>query len=424
MHTIQIKNARVLDPSVHLDEIRDLFISGDTIVADLSTSPTEIIDGTGLWVVPGLIDAHVHLREPGGEIKETIETGLSAAAAGGFTLVMPMPNTTPAIDNLEMYRLVMNRAASLRGTRVLPVPAISIGRRGTELVDFAALAAEGAVCFSDDGTGVEDDGLMTLAFEQSAALNVVLAQHSEYAKLSRNGVVHEGKVSAELGIPGWPLEAEEKMVARDISLAAKTGGRLHVSHISSQGSVELVRRAKASGLSVTAEVTPHHLMLTDELLRTAGTQAKVNPPLRPEKHVEACRAGLLDGTIDIVATDHAPHTLADKGPDFIRAAFGMTGLEIAVPVMLALVSQGILTPSRMVEAMSTAPARLFGLKGGSLVPGSAADVTLIDPNASFVIDPETFRSKGRNTPFAGMTAPGRAVATIVGGKVIYKEKQL
>jgi len=410
----------MLDPSRGLDAPGDLHVEGGVVVAAPSAGrDVRIIDAKDLWVVPGLIDAHVHLREPGHPEKETIETGLAAAAAGGFTAVLAMPNTSPPIDSVALTRWLVSRADELGGTRIHPVPAVTIGRAGRELAPLARLRAAGAVAFSDDGAAVADGSVMRSALRESARLGVPISQHSEDPTISAGGVVNEGAVSRALGLPGWPARAEDAIVSRDICLLRETGGRLHVSHISTAGAVELVRAAKREGLDITAEVTPHHLHLTEELVLGGDTSAKVNPPLRTRADVEACRRALADGTIDIVATDHAPHTPSDKGGGFERAAFGMVGLEIAVGALLMLVKEGVIAPSRMIAAMSSSPAAVFGLRGGTLAPGSVADVTVIDPNREFVVDPTRFRSLGRNTPFAGWSLPGRAVLTLVGGREIF-----
>jgi dihydroorotase len=418
-----IENGRIIDPSTGADETGDLLINGRVIglanLADDRTADLEVVDATGLWVVPGLIDAHVHLREPGQEHKETIETGLAAAAAGGFTAVLAMPNTTPANDNVEITRMMIERAAELEGTRLYPVPAITLGRAGEELAPLADLARAGAVAFSDDGDGVADESVMERALQVAAELDLPLAQHCEDPELCAGGVVHAGPMARKIGLPGWPAEAEERMLERDIELVARTGARLHVCHISTRGGVELVREAKGRGLPVTAEVTPHHMTLSDESLNRHDPSLKVNPPLRSWEHVLACRSGLADGTIDIVATDHAPHTREDKKGGFAKAAFGMIGLETAVPVLLTLVEEGALTPARMIEALTTGPSRVFGLPGGTLRPGAVADVTLIDPARWHMIDPRGFRSKARNTPFGGIQSPGRAVRTFVAGREVF-----
>jgi dihydroorotase len=418
---VQIKGGRILDPSRGIDEIGSVFISNERIV---ESSPqgdnVSVIDATGLWVVPGLIDAHVHLREPGQEHKENIATGLNAAAAGGFTAVLAMPNTSPANDSPDITRMMIERSRELGGTRIYPVAAVTKGRRGQQLANLAELKAAGAVAFSDDGSAVVADALMEEALRTCGRLGVPLSQHAEDPDLSKDGVIHDGQVSRELGVPGVPASSEERIVARDIALVETTAAHLHVSHISTKEAVAHVRDAKKRGLPVTAEVTPHHLHLTDAAVRETGTQAKVNPPLRTAEDVASCRQALADGTIDIVATDHAPHTAADKEGGLIKAAFGMVGLEIAVPLMLSLVEDGVLSPMRMIEAMSTAPAQLFSLPGGSLSPGSIADLTLINPRTSYKIDVDMFKSKGRNTPFDGWNVVGKIAATYVRGKEIYK----
>jgi len=415
-----ITGGRIIDPSRGMDEIGDVLIDGEVIgSAELAGSETEVLDASGLWVVPGLIDAHTHLREPGQEHKETIETGLAAAAAGGFTAVLAMPNTTPPNDSVAITRMMIDAATRLAGSRLYPVPAITVDRAGRELAPLTDLARAGAVAFSDDGDGVADGELMARALAQAAELDLPLAQHCEDPELCRGGLVHAGPMARKLGLPGWPAEAEERMLERDIELAERTGARLHVCHVSTRGSVELVRQAKARGARITAEVTPHHLTLTDEALNRHDPSLKVNPPLRPWEHVLACRLGLADGAIDIVATDHAPHTRDDKKGGFARAAFGMIGLETAVPVLLTLVEERVLTVTRLIDALSTAPARVFGLPGGTLGPGAPADVTLIDPARWHRIEPDRFHSKARNTAFRGLQAPGRAVRTFVAGRQVF-----
>jgi dihydroorotase len=417
---IVINGGRIIDPSRQIDETGDLYIrDGEISAVRPAGQETRVIDARGLWVVPGLIDAHVHLREPGQTEKEDIRSGLAAAAAGGFTAVLPMPNTTPANDTPEITRAMIEKAEALGGPAIYPVAAVTVGRRGEKLGDLEALKQAGAVAFSDDGSAVVDDALMARALEKCAALGMPLAQHAEDPALVRGGVVHEGEVSRKLGLPGWPAEAEERIVARDIALAEKTGAQLHVSHISTRGAIELVREAKAKGISVTAEVTPHHLYLTDQAVLDQGAEAKVNPPLRTRSDVAALRQALEDGDVDIIATDHAPHTLADKAGGLEQAAFGMVGLEIAVPLMLGLVDRGMLSPMRMIEAMSTAPARIFGLPGGTLEPGAPADVAVINPKSAYIIKKSDFKSKGRNTPFEGRSVPGRVVGTFIKGRIVY-----
>ena len=418
---IQIKGGRIIDPSRGMDQAGDLFISGRRIAEHCPDGEAlQVVDASGLWVVPGLIDAHVHLREPGQEHKEDITTGLQAAAAGGFTAVLAMPNTSPANDSPEITRMMIARAEALGGTRIYPVAAVTVGRGGKELADLDHLKAAGAVAFSDDGSAVVDDALMEAALRICGRLGVPLSQHAEDPDLSKDGVIHHGQVSRDLGVPGVPASSEVRIVARDIGLVRQTGAHLHVSHISTAGAISLVRAAKRQGLPVTAEVTPHHLHLTDAAAREMGTLAKVNPPLRTAEDVAVCRTALVDGTIDMVATDHAPHTEKDKEGGLINAAFGMVGLEIAVPLLMMLVEEGVLSPMRMIETMSTAPARVFGLSGGTLRPGAVADLTLINPRTSYKIDVDGFQSKGRNTPFKGWDVVGKIAATYAFGKEIYQ----
>lgn len=422
MTSIHIKNGNIIDPAVNRNEIADLFIDDGTIVDQLTQPADHVIDASGLWVVPGLIDAHVHLREPGGEHKETIETGVAAAAAGGFSQIVAMPNTNPTADCPEVLRFVMDKAAALKSTKVIQSCAITRDRKGQQLVNFREIVTEtGVRIFTDDGDGVSSDTLMANALKQAAQLDVILCQHAEYASISKKAPIHDGEVSKAINVIGQPIQSEDNMVFRDIKLAEQTNAKVHVSHISSASAIEAVRQAKKKGIPITAEVTPHHLHLTDETVYDAGTIAKVAPPLRPWTHLEACREGLADGTIDIVATDHAPHTIEDKSGTIDSAAFGMVGLEIAVPMLLHLVKQNLLTPMRMISAMSTQPARIFQLEGGTLTSGTVADVTLIHPDKPFEIDPRTFKSKGINTPFAGAQSPGKAVLTIVNGRVVFSE---
>ncbi len=417
-----IKGGRVLDPSRNFDEVADVYIEGDRIAArPLNVADTEdIIDASGLWVCPGLIDAHVHLREPGQEAKEDIETGLLAAARGGFTAVLPMPNTTPPNDSPGITRAMIEKAKRLRGTKLYPVAAATRGRLGKEVGDLAALKEAGAVAFSDDGSAVVDDRVMEDVLILCNRLGTPFSQHAEDPSVVCGGVLHDGETARRLGVKGWPSAGEDNIVVRDILLAEKLGVGVHFAHVSTKGAVAAIRAAKTRGVRVTGEVAPHHLFLTDETAETAGTLAKVNPPLRPQENLDACVAALADGTLDIVATDHAPHTQADKAEEFENAAFGMVGLETAVPLILRLVESGTVSPLRMIEAMSTLPARIFHLAGGTLAPGAAADVTLIDSNRPHSIDPTTFASKSRNTPFGGFDVPGLAVATLVDGRIVFR----
>ncbi len=426
MEVIHIKNGRIISPADKntgsIDEIKDLYIAdGKILFNSPQQNPDKVIDATGMWVVPGLVDMHVHLREPGFEHKETIETGAKAAAAGGFTTIVAMPNTDPVADNCQVIQSIMDKGDALKGTKIIAAGALTIGRKGKVPVDLEEIYKVcGITVFTDDGDGVADDVLMENIFVNSSKTGAVISQHSEFTHISKKAAMHQGEVSRQLGITGQPVESEINMVRRDIELVKKTGGHLHVSHISSAGAIELVRKAKKEGLNVTAEVTPHHLHLTDEDINNYGTMAKVAPPLRTSADVKACREALKDGTIDVIATDHAPHTFDDKAGTLEDAAFGLTGLEISVPMILQLVKDGLLSPLKMIEAMSLNPSRLLGLKGGTIKSGAVADITIINPDAPYKIDPVTFFSKGRNTPFAGFIAPGRTAYTIKEGHIIFE----
>ena len=445
-----IKGGRVVDPSQGLDTIGDvlitdgLVVSAGTIVNDAPKDCT-VIDATGLVVTPGFIDLHVHLREPGQEDKETVATGALAAVRGGFTTICAMPNTEPPMDNAAVIRQVLDAASQAGLAHVLPIGCATRGRKGVELAEMAELAAAGAVGFSDDGSPIADSGLMRNALSYSTTTGLPVINHCEEPSLSKDGVLHEGWVASRLGLPGQPAAAEESMVARDIELAALTGGRLHVAHISTAGTLELVRRAKERGLPVTAEVTPHHLILTEEwalgtieagageltapdkyapLTRSAyDTRAKVNPPLRTEDDTEALVAGLKDGTIDAVATDHAPHTSTDKDCTMQEAAFGISGLETAFGLVNGLVDRGDMDLTTAIERLTSGPARVLGepyqSSIGTLKPGASGDVTVLDPDAEWVVDSSTFASKGRNTPVDGITLKGQVVKTIVGGRLVH-----
>lgn len=382
------------------------------------------IDGRGLIVCPGLIDVHVHLREPGGEHKETIETGSRAAAAGGFTAVCCMPNTNPAIDNVETLRLIAERSAASNTCRIYPISAITKARQGRQLTEFKSLIQAGAIAFSDDGDGIVDGDVMRFALQCARELKVLIIQHCEYKELSKRGVMHLGDISRRLGLVGYDPVAEERMIERDIELVAETGARYHVAHISSAGGVELVRDAKRRGLPVTTEVCPHHLLLCDQDVIGENGQPdpnlKMSPPLRAREDVEACIAGLIDGTIDCIVTDHAPHTAAEKQAGFIDAPMGIVGLETSLGCAAkAMLGRGGFDWPDLIHRMSTAPAKLFKLPGGSLAIGETADITVIDPKADWTVDPDQFQSKSRNTPFAGWRLPAKAVATILEGRITH-----
>lgn len=433
-----IRSGRVVDPSQQLDRVMDILIA-DGRVAELGTgldapAGAEVVDAAGLVVAPGFVDAHVHLRDPGFPNKETLETGAAAAVKGGFTAICCMPNTNPALDTPERVADVVERACSLP-TRIFPIGAISVDRKGERLADLTGMVEAGAIGFSDDGDSTRSSRVMRDALEWSAASGRPIMVHCEDWTLAPGGVMHEGRVSRELGLPGIPSAAEEIITARDIELARLTGGWLHVLHVSTARALGMVRRAKREGVPVTAEVMPHHLLLTDEWVagrrRFVGDDvcdpgpspdpnAKVNPPLRTEDDARALLAGLIDETAEIVATDHAPHAAVDKPADLRRAASGMIGSELALPLMLKLVRDRRLPLSLLIDKLSIAPARLFGLPGGSLAPGSVADIVIFDPDAEWTVSEEAIASRSKNTPLLGLTVRGAVRWTIVEGEVRYR----
>ncbi|MCM8748946.1 dihydroorotase [Thermomicrobiaceae bacterium CFH 74404] len=432
-----IRGGRVVDPSQGLDQTADLLVI-DGRVAGIGTElaaphGTAVFDARDLVVAPGLVDVHVHLRDPGFPEKETLETGAVAAATGGFTAICCMPNTEPPLDTPERVADVITRSRGLP-VRVYPIGAISRGRQGLELADLGGMAEAGAIGFSDDGDSTRDSRVMRAALAWSARSGRPIMAHCEDRALAAGGVMHEGAVSRELGLPGIPAAAEEIILLRDLELARLTGGWLHVLHLTTARGRRLVRAAKLEGVRVTAEVMPHHLLLTDEWVagrrRFVGEDrvftgpcpdphAKVNPPLRTEADARDLLAGLRDGTIDIIATDHAPHSERDKPDDLTRAAFGMIGLELALPLMLRLVARGELSLPELIDVLSTRPAALFGLPGGTLRPGSPADVVVFDPEATWQVERATLASRSCNTPLLGMELHGQAVLTMVDGKVVY-----
>lgn len=421
-----ISGGLVVDPAQGLEEIGDLLIKDGQIaaLAPPGTIPVEghkVIPAQGLVVAPGLIDMHVHLREPGEEYKETIETGARAAARGGFSAVACMPNTKPVNDNASVTRYILDRAAAAGLVRVYPVGAISQGSLGETLSEYGELKAAGSVAVSDDGLPVMNSLLMRRALEYARTFDLPVISHAEDLTLRGEGVMHEGKVSVRLGLRGIPAAAEEVMVHRDVSLARLTGARLHIAHVSTAGSVAIIREAKRAGVGVTCETAPHYFTLTEEAVLGFDTRAKVNPPLRSEADRQAVIAGLADGTLDAIACDHAPHSILEKDVEFADAAFGLIGLETSLGLSLRLVHDGFLTLSRLIACLSTHPARILGVSGGSLTPGSPADVTLIDLNREWTVDAQTFASKSRNCPFDGWSLKGKAVMTIRGGKIIFED---
>jgi dihydroorotase len=421
--TIQIRGGRVIDPGQGIDRVADLWLRRGKVLA-LGEPPGDgadvVIEAKGLIVCPGLIDCHVHLREPGNEEDETIATGASAALAGGVTSVACMPNTKPAIDSQAAAEFVVLQAQRARKANVYPVGAVSKGRQGEELAELGQLVAGGAVAFTDDGAPVASASLMRRALQYASMFDRVVMQHCQVPELTLGGVMNEGFESLRLGIPGMPPAAEDIMVARDIRLAEITGGRLHIQHISTERSVELVREGKRRGVRVTAEACPHHFTLTDECLKTFDSNYKMNPPLRTAADVAAVIEGLKDGTIEVLATDHAPHAPEKKMRELDQAPFGIIGLETLLPItVLGLIEPGHLTWPEVIAKLTIHPAKLLGIPKGTLRPGTDADVTLIDPDARWTIDPASFASRSRNTPYGGWPVRGRAHTVIVGGEVRY-----
>jgi len=426
--SLLICGALVVDPAQGLAEPLDLLAEGGKVAAleRPGTIPPEgrqVIEAAGLIVTPGLMDMHVHLREPGEEYKETILTGTRAAVQGGFTAVAAMPNTNPVNDNTSVTRFILDQAAAAGLARVYPVAAISLGSQGRNLSEYGDLKAAGAVALSDDGRPVMNPMLMRRALEYARTFNLPIISHCEDLNLRGEGVMHEGLVSLKLGLRGIPGAAEEVMVFRDLNLASLTGGRLHIAHVSTAGAVALIRRAKADGLMVTAETAPHYFTLTEAAVLGFDTRAKVNPPLRTAEDVAAIKEGLADGTLEAIASDHAPHSSMEKEVEFEAAAFGLIGLETALGLTLSLVHEGVLSLTQAVALLSTNPARILRVPGGTLAVGSPADITLMDLNRQWQVDASTFASKGRNCPFNGWTLKGKAVMTIVGGKVLWEEGQ-
>ncbi|HEY6974006.1 MAG TPA: dihydroorotase [Nitrospiraceae bacterium] len=425
--TILIRGGQVIDPG-RLNAVADILIEDGKIAAvgRNLTAPrgATIIEAQDRLVLPGFVDLHVHFREPGFEYKETIQSGAAAAVAGGFTTVCCMPNTNPVNDNQAITEFILDRAREAGLANVLPIGAVTKGSEGKELAEIGDLRRAGCVAISDDGRPVMNSLVMRRAMEYALAFDVPVIDHCEDLHLAEGGCMNEGLVSTELGLPGIPAAAEDVMVARNVALAELTGARLHLAHISTQGSVRMVREAKSRGIKVTAEACPHHFTITEEVVRGYNTHAKMNPPLRTWKDVQAIKEGLRDGTIDAIATDHAPHATQEKQQGFTDAPFGIVGLETAWPLTFALVEEGILSVESAVERLSTAPAKAFGLSKGTLAVGADADVVVADPQESWEVDPAKFRSKSRNTPFAGWKVKGRIKTTIVGGRVVFETSQV
>ncbi len=417
-----IKGGMVLDPAAGTAEKKDVLIVDGKIAAvdrGLSRSGARVLDAAGKLVAPGFIDMHAHLREPGYTHKETIVSGSRAAVRGGFTAVACMPNTDPVADCGAVVAHIKSEAAKAGLVRVYPIGAITRGSLGLELAEMADLKEHGAVAVSDDGRPVGSAALMRSAMQYARMLGLTVISHCEDESLSAGGAMNEGFMSTVLGLKGIPAAAEEVMVARDLILAGQTGCRLHLAHVSTAGSVRLIREAKARGVSVTAEAAPHHFTLTEEAVAGYDTNTKVNPPLRTSEDVAAVREGLADGTIDVIATDHAPHALEEKDVEYDRAPFGIAGLETAAGLVWSeLVNSGVLTPLQAVARLTLNPARVLGIPGGTLETGADADLTIIDPELTWTVDASLFESKGKNTPFNGRLLKGVPVATIVGGRIV------
>lgn len=422
---VLLKGGRLVDPSTNLDAVGDLLLV-DGVIAQVggniaAPSGADVVDCAGLVVSPGMIDVHVHLREPGREDVETVATGAHAAVAGGFTAVCAMPNTKPVTDNQATVGFVKRQGEAAGFARVYPYGAISVGQQGETLAEFGEMVAAGAVAVSDDGKPVENSHLMRTALEYAMTFGIPVVEHCEVMSLAHGGSMNEGIVSARLGLKGIPAEAEEIDVIRCILLAKRTGGHVHLCHLSTKGSVDLVRWGKSQGINVTTEVCSHHISLTEEACEGYNTNAKMNPPLRTRADVAALQQGLKDGTIDLLVTDHAPHHYDEKEREFADAPNGIVGLETALGVNITyLVEPGILTIPELVHRMACLPAKVFHLPGGTLAKGGIADVTVFDPSKSWTVDPKKFKSKGRNTPYGGHVLKGQAICTIVGGKIVYR----
>ena len=422
-----IKNGRVIDPANNRDEVADVLID-DGKVAEIAQdiSPPDdakVIDAKDRWVTPGLIDIHTHLREPGFEYKETVQSGAESAAAGGFTGIACMANTNPVNDNGQVTEYIQ-KAAKNALVNVYVIGAVTKGLNGKELSEIGEMAKLGIVALSDDGKCVMDGSVMRAAMEYAKMFGLPIIEHAEDHAINKSGVMNEGFVSETLGLKGVPRTAEDVIVARDIQLAEYLDAPVHIAHVSTAGTVQLLKSAKERGIKITAEVAPHHFTLTDDACKGYDTNAKMAPPLRETEDLTAIKAGLADGTIDCIATDHAPHAVHEKEVEFDVAAFGIVGLETALPLSLALVRDGVITPSRLIDAMSYQPARIIGVDRGTLNPGAVADVTIIDPDTAWRVTPENFKSKSKNTPFAGWDVKGFAEKTIVAGEVVFERERL
>ncbi|MFN2377782.1 MAG: dihydroorotase [Candidatus Binatia bacterium] len=432
-----IRGGRLVDPATGRDGLFDILVE-DGLVAAVGEpgsldpaqlampgmeGPAPVLDATGFVVAPGFVDMHVHLREPGFEYKETIETGVRAAVAGGVTSVACMANTDPVNDNAAVTMYILEKARKAGLANVFPIGAVSVGLAGERMAEFGEMVEAGIVAVSDDGMPVIDSALMRRALEYARMFGLVVIVHEEDPGLCCGAVMHEGRVSVRLGLKGMPSAGESVMVARDIELLRITGGRLHIAHISCAEAVDMVRRAKAEGLDVTAEAAPHHFMLDDTAVEAYNTNAKMKPPLRSAADVEAVRRGLADGTIDAIATDHAPHHRDEKACEFDKAAFGIVGLETMLPLSLELVRRGYFDLSRMVDALSTKPAKVLGIGRGTLEPGAPADIVIFDPERQWTLRADAMVTKSRNTPFDGWTLKGKAIRTLVGGVVVWEDEQ-
>ncbi len=424
-NAVLITGGTVIDPANQLNARRDVLLRDGVVAAidapgAIAVDDCDVIDAAGCLVVPGLIDIHVHLREPGYEYKETIETGSRAAAAGGFTAVACMANTNPVNDAGAVTASIIERARAVNLVHVYPIGAVTVGLQGERLAEIGEMHQAGIVAVSDDGQPIMDGELMRRALEYTRLFGIPVIAHEEDRGLANGGVMNEGAVSLRLGLKGMPVAAETVMVARDIALAEQTGGRVHIAHVSAAGSVDLIRTAKARGVAVTGEASPHHFTLTEEAVDGYNTNAKMNPPLRTAKDVAAVRDGVRDGTLDVIATDHAPHHRDEKEVEFDAALNGIIGLETAVPLALKMSAEAGIGIDVLVRAMSTNPAKILAIPGGSLAIGAPADVTVVDPKRKWCVDPARLQSKSRNTPFGGWDMVGQAIATIVGGRIVHR----